>query len=109
MQPNRRRQPLPVEPRERTLELVRRSEASPTAPPTGLPDELDEMVRAGERRRALLYAQFDDACDRCDRLTDIIDNTGIVITVIDPEDEDSLVQSVDDLRSGYDSVISLPH
>lgn len=90
---------LPEEPRARTLELVRRSVASSDAPPTGLPPDLDQIVRKGERDRAVTYAAMDDLSDRCEALCEEIESSGVVVDVIDQE-EDSLVESLDNLARG---------
>jgi hypothetical protein len=87
---------LPDEPRARTLELVRRSAASSAAPPTNLPPDLDQMVREAERDRAVTYAAMDDLTDRCQTLAEDISSSGIVVDILDEED-DSLVISLDDL------------
>jgi hypothetical protein len=89
---------LPTDPRERSIELVRRSASSPQVPPTGLPPDLDEMVRKGERERAVLYARVDDVLDRCDRLAESISSSGIVVDLIDGGDDNSLAHSIEGLH-----------
>lgn len=86
---------LPTDPYERTIALVRMSAPSPDAPLTGLPSDLDRMVREGDRDRAVLYASMDDISDRCRRLADEIESSGVVVDVIDPDDDCSLVTSLD--------------
>lgn len=91
---------LPVNPVDRAAALVRRSAPSPDAPALPpLPTDISRAVADSERERAILYAQFDDATDRCYQLADAIESSGVVIDVIDPDDEDSLVTSLDDVRT----------
>lgn len=97
---------LPTDPRARSIEMVRRSAASPLAPPTGLPPDLDQVVRQCERDRSVIYAQLEDVLDRASRLADDIEQSGIVVDVVDFDDEDSLVQSVDDLQAGIAAGLS---
>lgn len=87
---------LPVNPSERAVELVRRSSPSPDTPPLpALPADMVRAISDSERSRAILYAQLDDATDRCYQLAEAIETSGVVIDVIDPDEEDSLVQSLD--------------
>lgn len=87
---------LPADGLARSLELVRRSAPSPSAPPTNLPPDLDQTVRQRESGRAVLYAQLDDLSDRCDRLAIDIETSGVVLDVME-DDDDSLVSSIDGL------------
>mgnify|MGYP001564626304 CR=1 FL=1 len=87
---------LPTNPTARVAALVRRSAPSPKAPTLpNLPPDIIASIHEADRRRAALYAQFEDATDRCLALAEAIEASGVVIDVIDPGEEDSLVISLD--------------
>jgi hypothetical protein len=98
MPPSVRDKPLPTAPIARAAELIRRSAPSPDAPSMHkLPPDVARAVADADRERAILYAQFDDASDRCYQLAAAIEASGVVVDVIDPEEDDSLVTSLDGL------------
>ncbi len=89
--------PLPRNPYERALELVRRSAPSTTyelASPL-VPDDARQELRKAANLRAEQYASMDDLSDECHYLAEEISSSGVVIDVINEEDDNSLVTSID--------------
>lgn len=89
---------LPKDPLERTSALLSRSlPGTRTLMPAQLPAEVTEILMECRNERAVMYAEAEDLSDRYRTLSEEIDERGVVLHVIDEEDESSLVQHLVDV------------
>lgn len=85
---------LPRDPHERAAELVRRAAPDPSLPHLELPEDVTRMRRESANMRASMYAQLEDSSDDLIRLAEVLDNSGVVIDMMDADDDDSLVVAI---------------
>jgi len=93
---------LPTDPHTRSQELVRRSLPAPDAPALDMSPEAASRLRECRNTRALLYASMEDLSDRIGHLAEEVEASGVVVDVINPDDEDSLVTAIDALDESLD-------
>jgi hypothetical protein len=84
---------LPRNAIERTELLVARSQPSPRAPiPTCVTAEASQDIRESRSTRAVMFASMEDHSDRVRALSEEMDAAGVVLDLVDAEDESSLVR-----------------
>ncbi len=90
---------LPKDPMERTIALLDRSlPGIRIALPACLPAEAAEYIMQARNERATMYASAEDLRDRYRTLAEDMEETGVVMHLVDVHDEDSLVDHIDDVR-----------
>lgn len=99
---------LPKDPALRAEALVQRSLPDPDqAPPGAVSPAVYRETTTARNLRAATYAGMEDLADQCRQMAEDIDASGIVVDLIDPDDEDSLVRSMVDLEDSLDDYPTL--
>lgn len=93
-----RRPPLPSDPTRRALALVEASRPNPARPRLSDP-ELEAKLSQAESDRALLFAQREDLCDRLERVSEMIEQSGDGTISVEIDEETSAVHHAIDLGS----------
>lgn len=95
---------LPSDPHDRLVAAVRRSLPSPDAPDdyADLPDKAVRLRQEARNERAVMYAGMEDLTDRCLATADAIVSSGVVLDIVSSDEDDSLVQSIDQLEETLD-------
>ena len=102
------RERLPKDPIERASALLTRSlPGVRTALPSIVPPEVSELILQARNDRAPMYAEAEDLADRYRTLSEEINERGVVLFVIDPDDETSLVHHMDKIEQSL-AEIPLP-
>lgn len=88
---------LPKDPGERVEVLMNHSMPGTRAwLPACLPDDAAEAIMAGRAARAVMYATAEDLNDRVRELGDNMRDLGVVMHLVDEEDETSWVKHMTD-------------
>lgn len=90
---------LPKDPIDRTMSLLRNSLPRARKPLPRMPPEAVADVMEARNLRAETYASMEDMTDQCRSLAETFDETGIVVDLVAPEDDDSLVHHIDTLKA----------
>lgn len=90
---------LPKDPLERAAALVSSSlPGTRVMLPAFVPPEVSELVLQARNERAEMYSSAEDLGDRYRTLSEEINERGVVLHLVDPEDEDSLVHHMDKIE-----------
>lgn len=99
---------LPKDPIERAAALVSMSlPGTRTSLPAYVPPEVAEMVLQARNERAEMYSSAEDLGDRYRTLSEEINERGVVLHIVDPDDEDSLVHHMDKIEQSLVAPIEL--
>lgn len=82
---------LSKDPLDRANELLTRSLPGIRLLPATMPPRVAELVLEARIVRAQTYSEMEDYSDRCRSLAEDMERMGVVIHLVDSEDEDSLV------------------
>lgn len=89
-------QRLPSNPIDRAAALLTNSlPGTRMSLPGALPADAAELVMEARNHRAQMYASMEDLSDRLRQVAEQMDRTGVVLHLVDEEDESSLVEHME--------------